>query len=162
SDGGSRRGNRVYAATQQTGNYTVEPVSLNLLTENGEADPRAAIQQTGTRAADSRSTIYVPKKDSSGATQNNTVGDPIPLAMARYEEAQLILAEVQGGANAVSIINAMRTPAGLKSYTSPTDATSIKNLVIDERRRVLFVEGLRNYDIERFSLTLNPAVGATY
>jgi hypothetical protein len=34
--------------------------------------------------------------------------------------------------------------------------------VIDERRRVLFVEGLRNYDIERFNLTLVPAVGTTY
>jgi hypothetical protein len=162
SDGGGRRGNRVYAATQQTGNYTVEPVSLNLLTENGEADPRAAVQVTGTRPADSRSTIYVPKKYSSGATQNNTIGDAIPLPMARYEEAQLILAEVQGGTNAVSIINAMRATAGLKPYTGPTDAASIKSLVIDERRRVLFVEGLRNYDIQRFSLPFNPPVGSTY
>lgn len=162
SDGGGRRGNRVYAATQQTGNYTIEPVSLNLLTETGEADPRAAIQVTATRAADSRSTISVPKKYSSGAAVNNTVGDAIPLAMARYEEAQLILAETQGGANAVSIINAMRAAVSLKPYTGPTDAASIKNLVVDERRRVLFVEGLRNYDIERFSLPFQPATGSTY
>jgi hypothetical protein len=162
SDGGGRRGNRIYSATQQTGNYTVEPVSLNLLTENGEADPRSSIQTTATRAADSRSTVYVPKKYSSGAAQNNTVGEAIPTPMARYEEAQLILAEVQGGTSAVSIINAMRSTAGLKPYTGPTDATSIKNLVIDERRRVLFVEGLRNYDIERFNLTQTPAVGTSY
>jgi len=31
SDGGGRRGNRIYVATQQTGNYTVEPVSLDAL-----------------------------------------------------------------------------------------------------------------------------------
>jgi hypothetical protein len=48
--------------------------------------------------------------------------------------------------------------AGLGPVTRP----AIKNLVIDERRRVLFVEGFRNYDIERFTLTLNPAVGTTY
>ena len=43
-----------------------------------------------------------------------------------------------------------------------TDAASIKNLIIDERRRALFVEGFRNYDIQRFSLPFNPAVGTTY
>ncbi len=162
SDGGGRRANRVYAATQQGGDYTVESVSLNLLTENGEADPRSAVQQTPTRPADSKTVVYVPKKYSSGATQNNTVGDAIPLPMARYEEAQLILAEAQGGAQAVTIINAMRSAVSLKPYTGATDATSIKNLVIDERRRVLFVEGLRNYDIERFGLTLVPATGTPY
>lgn len=162
SDAGGRRGNRIYAALQQTGNYTVEAVSLNLTTETGESDPRAAVQVTSTRPADSKSVIYVPKKYSSGAAANNTVGDAIPLPMARYEEAQLIIAEVQGGANAVTIINAMRATVGLKPYTGPTDATSIKNLVIDERRRVLFVEGLRNYDIERFNLTQVPAVGSAY
>jgi hypothetical protein len=162
SDAGGRRGNRIYAALQQTGNYTVESFALDLKTENGESDPRSAIVTTGTRAADSRSVIYVPKKYSPGATLNNTLGDAMPLPMARYEEAQLIIAEVQGGAAAVTIINAMRATVNLKPYTGPTDATSIKNLVIDERKRVLFAEGLRNYDIERFNLTLNPAIGVAY
>jgi hypothetical protein len=162
SDGGGRRGNRVYAATQQTGQYTVEQVALNLTTENGEADPRAAVQQTVTRPADSKTVVYVPKKYSSGATLNNAIGDAIPLPIARYEEAQLILAEAQGGAQAVAIINAMRSAVSLKPYTGATDATSIKNLVIDERRRVLFVEGTRNYDIQRFGLTLVPATGSAY
>jgi hypothetical protein len=162
SDGGGRRGNRVYAAVQQTGNYTVESVSINLKTEQGEVDPRSATVTTNTRPADSRSVIYAPAKYSTGPTQNNATGDAIPLPMGRYEEAQLILAEVQGGANAVSIINAMRATVSLKPYAGPTDATSIKNLVVDERRRVLFLEGTRNYDIQRLSLTLNPAVGSTY
>jgi hypothetical protein len=162
SDGGGRRANRVYAATQQVGDYTVEPAALNLKTENGEADPRAAIVTTTTRPADSKSVIYVPAKYSSGPTQNNTVGDAIPLPIARYEEAQLILAEAQGGTTAVTIINALRAAVPLKPYTGPTDATSIKSLVIDERRRTLFVEGFRNYDLQRFNLTLNPAVGSTY
>jgi len=162
SDAGGRRGNRIYAALQQTGNYTVEAFALDLKTETGESDPRSAVVVTNTRPADSRSVISVPKKYSSGATLNNTIGDAIPLPMARYEEAQLIIAEIQGGANAVTIINALRAAVSLKPYTGATDATSIKNLVIDERRRVLFVEGLRNYDIQRFNITLNPAIGAAY
>ena len=162
SDAGGRRGNRIYAALQQTGNYTVEAFAQDLKTENGESDPRSAVVVTNTRPADSRSVISVPKKYSSGTTLNNTVGDAIPLPMARYEEAQLIIAEIQGGANAVTIINAMRAAVSLKPYTGATDATSIKNLVIDERKRVLFVEGLRNYDIQRFNITLNPAIGAAY
>lgn len=162
SDGGGRRGNRLYAALQQTGNYTVETASLTLKTENGEVDPRAAVVTTNTRPADSRSTIYAPAKYSSGVAANNTVGDAIPLPIARYEEAQLILAEAQGGSAAVTIINTMRAAVSLKGYTGPTDAASIKNLIIDERRRVLFAEGFRNYDIQRFSIPFNPAVGTAY
>ena len=105
------------------------------------------------------SIIYVPAKYSASSF---AVGEAIPLPIARYEEAQLILAEAQGGQTAVNIINAMRAKVNLKPYTGPTDAASIKNLVIDERRRVLFVEGFRNYDIQRFNLTQQPAVGTTY
>lgn len=159
SDGGGRRANRVYAATGQFGDYTVESLSLNLTDENGESDPRAAVVKTNTRPADSKSIIYVPAKFYATSTG---AGDAIPMPIARYEEAQLILAEVQGGQTAVNIINAMRATVNLKPYTGPTDATSIKNLVIDERRRVLFAEGFRNYDLERFKLTLEPAIGATY
>lgn len=160
SDGGGRRSNRVYAAVQQTGNYTVE--SINLKTEQGEVDPRSATVTTNTRPADSKSVIYAPAKYASGPTQNNTLGEAIPLPMARYEEAQLILAEAQGGASAVSIINAMRATVSLKPYVGATDAASIKNLIADERRRVLFLEGTRNYDVQRLSLPFNPAVGTTY
>ena len=35
-------------------------------------------------------------------------------------------------------------------------------LVIDERRRALFLEGFRNYDLQRFNLPFNPAVGAPF
>jgi hypothetical protein len=150
----SRRYNRVFASTAQFGDYTVETQSQNLKTENGEPDPRAAIQLTTTRPADAKTPIYVPLK--------YAAGDAVPIPMARYEEAQLILAEIQGGASAVTIINALRAKVGLKAYTGPTDAASIKNLIIDERRRTLFVEGFRNYDIGRFNIPLTPAVGTSF
>ena len=84
------------------------------------------------------------------------------MPMARYEEAQLIIAEIQGGAQAVSIINAMRAKVGLAPYTGPTDAAAIQKLVISERQRVLFLEGFRNYDIERFKIPFYPPVGDSF
>jgi starch-binding outer membrane protein, SusD/RagB family len=150
----SRRYNRVYSATAQFGDYTVEVQSQNLTTENGEVDPRSKSQVTTTRPADAKTTIWVPAKYSGG--------DAVPIPMTSYEEAQLIIAEVQGGASAVTIINALRATVGLKPYVGATDPASIKNLIIDERRRVLFAQGLRNYDIQRFAIPFNPTVGTPF
>jgi len=147
--------NRVFAVTKQFGFYSIPTWSQNMTTERGEIDPRSATQLAGTRSANNDQTkVFVPNK--------YIGGDAAPMPMARYEEAQLIMAEVQGGAQAVAIINAMRADVGLLPYIGPTDATSIKNLVIDERKRVLFLEGTRNYDIERFQIPFNPAVGTNF
>ncbi|NUO37825.1 MAG: hypothetical protein HOQ17_12440 [Gemmatimonadaceae bacterium] len=147
--------NRVYAVTKQYGFYSIPSWSQNMTTERGEVDPRSATQLAGTRSANNNATIVY--------TANKYIaGDAAPIPLARYEEAQLILAEVQGGAQAVAIINAMRADVGLLPYVGPTDAASIKALVIDERKRVLFLEGLRNYDIERFQIPFFPAVGAPF
>lgn len=148
----NRRYNRIYAATAQFGLYTVEAQS-QALTTGGVPDPRAVATKQTTRAADSKTTIYSPAKYTSDAT-------PIPIA--RYEEAQLILAEAQGGTNAVTIINTLRDAYSLPHYTGATDAASIKQLVTDERRRALFVEGFRNYDIQRFKIPFSPAEGAAF
>jgi starch-binding outer membrane protein, SusD/RagB family len=98
--------------------------------------------------------IYVPNKYAEG--------DAAPTRIASYEEAQLILAEAQGGNTAVTAINGLRATAGLLPYTGATDDASIQALIIDERRRVLFLEGFRNYDLQRFNLPFNPAVGTPF
>jgi hypothetical protein len=151
----NRRYNRIFAATGQFGFYTVEAISRALTTENGQADPRSATITMTTRPADAKSLIVEPAKYSAYTS---------PIRIASYDEAQLILAEAQAGAAAVTIINNMRAApgVGLSPYTGPTDATSIQNLVIAERRRVLFVEGFRNYDIQRFNIPLNPPSGTVY
>jgi hypothetical protein len=134
-------------------------VARQLRTENNEIDPRAATLQLTTRASDGTTLIVIPTKYNA-ATQD--AGRAIPFPIARYAEAQLIIAEAQGGANAVTIINTMRTAVSLRAYTGPTDATSITKLIASERQRVLFVEGFRAFDIERFNLELLPAPGSTY
>lgn len=143
--------NWPYTVTKNSGTFSIPSWSQNMQTERGEVDPRSATQLANTRSANNDQTIvYTANKYIAG------LGAPTPLA--RYEEAQLILAEIQGGAQAVAIINAMRADVGLKPYIGAIDAASIKNLVIDERRRVLFLEGQRNYDVERFKIPFNPPV----
>src|SRR5689334_4594047 len=146
--------NRIYAITQQFGFYTIEDQSRDLKTEKGESDPRSAVKQVATRPADAKATIFVPNK--------YAAGDAAPTPIATYQEAQLILAEAQGGAAAVTAINGLRATAGLQPYSGPTDAASIQALIIDERRRALFLEGFRNYDLQRFDLSFDPAVGTAF
>src|SRR6185436_15290782 len=112
-----------------------------------------------TAAADGLNQIFIPTKYNAASL---AAGQSIPQPITRYAEAQLILAEAQGGANAVTIINTMRAAASLTPYSGPTDAASIKTLIANERQRVLFLEGYRGYDIERLNLALVPAVGSPY
>ncbi len=156
----SRRFNHVYNIISLGGGTTVEVMTRNLTTENGDVDPRSATTLlAAVKPADGKSQIVIPNKFNAATA---AAAEAIPQPIARYEEAQLILAEAQGGAQAVSIINALRAAVNLKAYTGPTDAASITNLIVGERQRVLFVEGFRAFDIERFNLPLNPVAGTTY
>ena len=150
--GNSRRYNRIFHSTAQTGNYTVDPSMRDLRTE-GVADPRAAVVRSTTRAADAVTPIYAPAKYSAYGS---------PMRIASYEEAQLIRAEALKGTTAVNIINALRDAYSLPHYTGATDNASIIALIINERQRALFAEGFRNYDMQRFNVPLVPAPGTQY
>ncbi len=65
-------------------------------------------------------------------------------------------------ANAVSIINALHTAAGLPATFSSSDATEIMDQIIYERQAELFLEGHRFGDIRRYNVTLDPAPGTPY
>jgi hypothetical protein len=155
----SRRYNHVFNAISTGGSATIEVSARTLSTENGQVDPRSATTKLTTKAADGTSLIYIPNKYNAASL---TAGEAIPQPMARYEEAQLILAEAQGGSAAVTIINAMRAAVSLLPYIGPTDAASITALIVGERQRVLFVEGFRAFDVERFAQPLTPAAGTAY
>ena len=155
----SRRYNRAYTNIATSGILTVEPTARALTTETGQADPRAAMIKLNTTPADGVAQIWIPTKFNAATL---AAGQAIPHPIARYAEAQLILAEAQLGATAVSIINTMRAAVSLNPYTGPTDDASVKALIASERQRVLFLEGFRGYDIERGNLALVPAVGSPY
>ena len=150
SDVNGRRQNRVYASNTRYGFYTIESLS-RALTTGGVADPRTKVTQPGTRGADGQ-LIWVQSKF-------NAFDAPIPVA--RWEEAQLIIAEAEGGASAIAAINALRTKASLPDL-SDAEKANMQQTIIEERRRELFVEGFRFYDIRRFNIALNPVIGTPY
>jgi hypothetical protein len=58
--------------------------------------------------------------------------------------------------------NRGRSGVGLPPYSGPTDAASVQAYLISERSRELFLEGQHFWDINRFNLPLDPAVGTPY
>jgi hypothetical protein len=63
--------------------------------------------------------------------------------IANWEEAWLILAEVEGGQGAIDRVNEIRAyhDLPLVTYANPADAAQIENMIIEETRRSLFLEG---------------------
>jgi hypothetical protein len=153
SDTPNRLRNQIYDADQFTFTFGVPEWTRNLTT-GGVADPRTATFDTGETAGGwAPTTVWA---------QTKYTGQSSPMPIARYEEAQLIIAEIQGGATAVGIINALRAPYPTLPVFASTDETEIQNEVILERQRELWFEGHRAYDVRRKSLPLFPAVGEPY
>jgi len=157
----SNRQNRV-AALNIGGNVSVAPAYRNMTVTdaNGNQVPDTRVVDTSAKTSsgapragnDNRTPWFIQTKYPSTAT-------PIPIAS--YKEAQLIIAEVQGGQTAVNIINALRASHGLPAFSS-SDPTAIGNEVIDARSRELFLEGQHLYDVRRLTLPLVPAAGVPY
>ena len=74
-----------------------------------------------------------------------------PIPIASWDEAQLIIAEAEGGQSAVDQINKLRLNVGLPLFSS-TDPAVIQAQIIEERRRELYLEGHRLNDRLRFRL----------
>jgi hypothetical protein len=94
--------------------------------------------------------------------------DDIPLV--DWEEIWLILAEIEGGQQAIDRVNVIRRHYNLPevTYADPGDAEQIRYMIIEERRRSFFAEGGRywatkilNTDILWFPRTegVTPAQG---
>ncbi len=121
-------------------------------------DPRVVVT-AGARGADAQSTVFY-------ADKYPTIASPIPLT--RYAVGQLIIAEAEWAAGnlngAITILNTLRGRAGigLPPYNGPVDANSVRDFLIAERSKELFLEGYHFWDINRFNLPLFPPVGAPY
>ena len=143
-----RRQNRVWAQNNQGLVVTVAPAYRNL------GDPRVRVTDAGRNAADGLSRLFTQGKYAS-------LGAPVPIASG--VEAQLILAEAQGGPTGVATLNALRARAGvgLPALTA-AQAADFQTTLYEERRRELFLQGTRWFDLRRGNLPLVPAVGAIY
>ena len=114
--------------------------------DDGMADPRVPVTFTGQFAQDGITDQYI-------QTKYPTVSADQP--MARWAEAQLILAEVEidggGLAAAVGYINSLRDVHSLPNFAS-TDSDEIYRTMIEERRREFFFEGRHHADKLRYGL----------
>lgn len=153
-----RRENFVYFQINQNSYSTVEP-SARGLTINGAPDPRVAVTNTGRAGTTSGTQVWTIDK-------YPALGTPMPIA--RYAEAQLIIADARLAANdltgAAAAINAARaTHAGLPQYSAAGQtADQVKTQLIEERRRELFAEGHRLGDLRRYGVPFQPASGTAY
>lgn len=153
-----RRENFVFYQINQSAFSTVEP-SMRGLTIGGAPDPRVAVTNTGKPGTTAGTQIWTADKYPALTT---------PIPVARYAEAQLIVADARLAANdlagAAAAINAARaTHPGLPTYSATgQSADSVKAQLIEERRRELFLEGHRLGDLRRYGLAFSPASGAAY
>lgn len=131
-----RRWNRFVDSNVRRSDYTVAP-PFRGIEWKGDPDPRVELFYNGVIAA------Y--DVDWWQTTKYKTLSDNIPLAT--WVEAQLIMAESQGGLAAVDVINKLHARAGLKPFDPATDMVegptgdNIMNMVIEQRRREFFLEG---------------------
>lgn len=80
---------------------------------------------------------------STGEVPNKYTGDEDPIPFVNWEEIWLIRAEAAGGQTAIDLVNDIRAAHGLPlvTYADPSDATQIRYMIIEEKRRSLWLEG---------------------
>ena len=153
-----RRQNFAFLSINQNSWNTVD-ATFRGLTINGSPDPRVAVTNSGRNGTAVGTVVWT-------ADKYPLISTPTPIA--RYAEAQLIVAEAKQAAGdltgAAAAINAVRaTRSGVPAYDA-TGQTSAQVLatIIEDRRRELFLEGHRLGDIRRYALPLAPTAGTAY
>jgi hypothetical protein len=146
-----RRNNLVFGDNSQANNSSSVGEPYRSMT----TDPRVPVTQgTGTSATGIRHYYQ---------TKYTTVASPIPFA--KYQEAQLIIAEAEIRANnlpaALPILNAERARGNQGAFAGTTQAQYLAEL-IDQRRREFFLEGQHLEDIIRFGIAVQPAAGTAH
>lgn len=141
SETNPRRYNTISLTTHEQRNWSVHP-AYHDLTVDGVPDTRVSLRDHGVVGTDNQTPQWSPNKYDSRSS---------PLPIARWAEAQLIIAEVEGGQTAVDAINRLRAAADLPAFSS-TDPDEIMAQVREERRRELFLESHRLNDMIRWGL----------
>jgi hypothetical protein len=146
SSANDRRKNRVYQFNQFETVVSIDP-RFRDLTVDGALDTRVAVTDAGRSGRDGLTPLWF---------QTKYPTESSPIVMASWDEAQLIVAEAEGGQEAVDRINALRaqTTPPLPLFSS-SDLDSIADQVRMERQRELFLEGHRLNDVLRFGSQLD-------
>jgi starch-binding outer membrane protein, SusD/RagB family len=151
----ARRWNRI-GEEFRLGNSTVAPAYRGL-TVGGVPDTRVEIVNVGA-GHNQPDTVWMATKI---GTVRNLDLRTRAIPIATWREAHLIIAEAEGGQEAVNRINVLRQHHGLPLFQS-TDAQAISDQVIEERKRELFLEGHHLGDLRRFNIPQVPAAGTPY
>lgn len=156
----ARRQNIVYMHITQSFFGTVAPTYRQLMLD-GEPDPRVQVTNSGRVGTAVATPIWTPDK-------YPAANSPIPVA--KYAEAQLIIAEARtvagdltGAATAINNARNSGGRTGMPQYdASGQTQAEVMAQLIEERRREFFLEGRRLWDIRRLDLPLVPAPGEPY
>jgi hypothetical protein len=156
----ARRQNFVFVHAGGLNSFsTVDPTFRNLTLLGGAADPRVLVTNTGRSGTAPGTTIWTANKHAALTT---------PMPIAKYAYAQLIVAEARVAAGDLAgaetaINNARNTRAGMTQFAfAGLTAAEVRDTVLEDRRRELYLEGHRLGDIRRYNLPLIPATGSTY
>ncbi|MFN5200902.1 MAG: RagB/SusD family nutrient uptake outer membrane protein, partial [Gemmatimonas sp.] len=143
-----RRNNRIFQQVNQSNATSVAPAYRTL------NDPRVSVTDLNRTAPDQINRLWNQNKYSSLVAT-------YPIATGL--EAQLILAEARGGAAGVAILNTLRARTGVAlPPLTAQESANVDAAVAEERRRELFLQGNRWFDVKRFNLPQVPAAGALY
>jgi starch-binding outer membrane protein, SusD/RagB family len=146
-----RRYNVVWSMLEFFQEVSVDPTYMDVKF-GGVPDPRVAAFDVG-------------KKGGNGVTElwstHKYPGNNAPIPLATWEEAQLIIAEVEGGQTAVNIINALHDAVGLPHFSSG-DPAQIKAQIVEEREREFFLDGHHLGDLKQYQIPLSPPAGAPF
>jgi hypothetical protein len=151
--------NATYAATPvRRRNTVMEDINLKFhlsvapayrgLTVGGVADPRVVAIDAKRVGIDAVTPEWI---------QGKYAGPESPMPLATWDEAQLIIAEAEGGQSAIDAINRIRTKYNLPAYAGGT-AAEITAQIIEERRRTLFLDGHAINDHLRFNIPFASGV----
>lgn len=143
----ARRENSVFVLNVRNIQVTVDP-SFRDLEVQGEPDTRVPATDQDRLGQDGITSLWF-------QDLYPTVDTPIPIAT--WDEAQLILAEAEGGQDAVDAINRLRLKEDLPTFSSD-DPEEIRQQVVEERRRELYLQSHRLNDKLRFDLPFASGV----
>lgn len=147
SSSDARRENTVFVYNQRDLMVSVDPRFRDLEVE-GQPDPRVPVLDGNRVGHDGFTDMFFQQKYTSEGS---------PIEIATWEEAQLIIAEVQGGQEAVDAINRLRAEADLPPFSS-NDPEEIAQQVLEERRRELYLESHRLADHLRLGLPFDTGL----